>query len=93
MHRFRLAACVKIFETTFLKSPEIHGGPLSLLLNVVLKEQSMIQPDLRNLLIMLSHSATDAKSPLEYEAKHGPPPNPVIRPVGQAEEHPQGFGA
>ena len=53
----------------------------------------MIQPDLRNLLIMLSHSATDAKSPLEYEAKHGPPPNPVIRPVGQAEEHPQGFGA
>ena len=47
----------------------------------------MIQPDLRNLLIMLSHSATDAKNPLEYEAKHGTPPKsryPTCRPSGGA---------
>ena len=38
----------------------------------------MTQPDFRNLLIMLAHWTTDAKSHLEYEAKHGnPPPTPL----------------
>ena len=36
--------CVKIFETTFLKSPEIHGGPLScnVLQNLVFAKSPLV---------------------------------------------------